>query len=396
MAVRIALQCSEADAQLILNKDNAAARLLSRPGEAIYNDANGAVEGNEIFQVVWLPEEEREQILNKIRERADRELPATADRQALVFEGDTPAELERNALLAALLSHGMEEETAAAAQGMREANDGFSPAPTAVSPMAGTAWLGEAIAIKDPTAAVFRPQTGSNLLIVGQNAEAALALLTSAVVSLAVQQPSAHFLVLDGTEPHQPHAGYLKMVLEGWPQPTTLVERTGMSAAFGSLADTMNERLKGSGDRSARYLLINGLQLYREFRRGDDDLGFGRRGAERTVSPLEQLQALLRDGPGVGIHLLIWCDSLVNIMRSLDRPGLRECGQRVLFQMSAADSSHLLDSPVASRLGPNRALYYTDEVSQPEKFRPYGLPSLAWIAKIKNRCSPAALVPSAL
>src|SRR5262249_42050970 len=49
MAVRIALQCSEADAQLILSDDNSAARLLSRPGEAIYNDANGLVEGNDPF-----------------------------------------------------------------------------------------------------------------------------------------------------------------------------------------------------------------------------------------------------------------------------------------------------------------------------------------------------------
>src|SRR5262249_47128161 len=33
MAVRNALQCSEADAHLILSEDNSAARLLSRPGE---------------------------------------------------------------------------------------------------------------------------------------------------------------------------------------------------------------------------------------------------------------------------------------------------------------------------------------------------------------------------
>jgi len=41
MAVRIALQTSEADSQLILGDNNSAARLLSRPGEAIYNDAGG-------------------------------------------------------------------------------------------------------------------------------------------------------------------------------------------------------------------------------------------------------------------------------------------------------------------------------------------------------------------
>ena len=63
MAVRIALQCSEADAHLILSEDNTAARLLTRPGEAIYNDANGMIEGNNLFQVVWLSDEKREEYL---------------------------------------------------------------------------------------------------------------------------------------------------------------------------------------------------------------------------------------------------------------------------------------------------------------------------------------------
>jgi hypothetical protein len=51
MAVRIALQCEESDSRLILSDDNPAARLLSRPGEAIYNAANGLVEGTTRFNV---------------------------------------------------------------------------------------------------------------------------------------------------------------------------------------------------------------------------------------------------------------------------------------------------------------------------------------------------------
>ena len=40
IGVRIAgLQCSESDAHLILSEENSAARLLTRPGEAIYNDS---------------------------------------------------------------------------------------------------------------------------------------------------------------------------------------------------------------------------------------------------------------------------------------------------------------------------------------------------------------------
>ena len=57
MAVRIALQCSETDAHLILSKDNADARLLSRPGEAIYNASGGLLEGNHFFQIVWLSDQ---------------------------------------------------------------------------------------------------------------------------------------------------------------------------------------------------------------------------------------------------------------------------------------------------------------------------------------------------
>ena len=66
MAVRIALQCSESDAQLILSEENTAARLLTRPGEAIYNDANGLFEGNHPFQIVWLSDNERDDYLRRI------------------------------------------------------------------------------------------------------------------------------------------------------------------------------------------------------------------------------------------------------------------------------------------------------------------------------------------
>src|SRR5205814_10036410 len=60
MVIRIALQCNEADAYLIMDDNNPAPRLLSRPGEGIYNDTAGTLEGNSPFQVVWLPEDERD------------------------------------------------------------------------------------------------------------------------------------------------------------------------------------------------------------------------------------------------------------------------------------------------------------------------------------------------
>ena len=71
MVIRVALQCNEADAYLIMDDNNPAPRLLQRPGEGIYNDAAGAVEGNSPFQVVWLPEDERDRCLEQVRALAD-------------------------------------------------------------------------------------------------------------------------------------------------------------------------------------------------------------------------------------------------------------------------------------------------------------------------------------
>ena len=47
MVIRVALQCNEADAYLIMDDNNSAPRLLSRPGEGIYNDAAGARRGQQ-------------------------------------------------------------------------------------------------------------------------------------------------------------------------------------------------------------------------------------------------------------------------------------------------------------------------------------------------------------
>jgi hypothetical protein len=367
MAVRIALQCSEADAHLILSKDNGAARLLSRPGEAIYNDANGLVEGNDVFQVVWLPDERKEEYLRQLDLRAK----TTERRLPLVFEGNAPAEIDRNLLLASLLKA-----------------DNWPTRPRAFQ-----AWLGDAIAIKDPTAASFRPQSGSHLLMIGQQEDAALAMFVSSILSLAAQHrpdnPSeplaARFHILDGTAADDTNVNFLSRLIDGLPHPASVLDPWSMAPALTELAELVAARhARTTDDRSTQYLIIHGLQRFRDLRRPEDDYSFSRGG---PATPAQNFTAILRDGPSVGVHCLMWCDTLVNVNRAMDRTMLRECTQRVLFQMSATDSSHLIDSPLAARLGRNRALFSREEQEQPEKFRPYGLPSREWLKWAKEQLS---------
>jgi ABC-type multidrug transport system fused ATPase/permease subunit len=362
MAVRIALQCSETDAYLILSKDNAAARLLSRPGEAIYNDANGLVEGNDIFQIVWLSDERRDDYLRRVREMAERR-GYVRPRPTIVFEGNVPAELAKNSQLNSLL------EAPSWPEGVRAAR----------------AWLGEAIAIKDPTAAAFPPQGGSNLLMVGQQEEMALGVMTGALISLAAHDPAARFVVLDGTPVDSPFVGGLEKVCGVLPQRVLLAGWRDVAAALGEVAAEVERRQKAPQEAyPPLYLLVHSLPRFRDLRRAEDDFGFGRRGEERAATPSQQLATVLREGAGLHVHVLVWCDSLNNLNRSFDRPALREFEMRVLFQMSAADSSTLIDNPTASKLGVNRALFHSEDRGQPEKFRPYGLPSDEWLTWVNR------------
>jgi len=141
-----------------------------------------------------------------------------------------------------------------------------------------------------------------------------------------------------------------------------------------------------SADRSPRFLLVHGLHRLRELRKPDDEFGFGRKG-EKQASPGEHFANILRDGPPLGVHVIAWCDSLTNLTRALDRQALKEFALRVLFQMSPADSSHLIDSPLASRLGRTRALFVEEGSERPEKFRPYGLPEAKWLRQVGGQLS---------
>ena len=64
---------------------------------------------------------------------------------------------------------------------------------------------------------------------------------------------------------------------------------------------------------------------------------------------------------------------------------MRELEIRVAFQMSATDSSNFIDSPVAGKLGQNRALLYLEEHGTHEKFRPYGQPSEQWLDVVSQQ-----------
>ncbi len=360
MVIRIALQCNEADAYLIMDQDNPAPRLLSRPGEGIYNDAAGALEGNSPFQAVWLSDKTRDGYLAKIRDRADHH--AEKYPGPIVFEGNAPAEVRENIPLRVAL-----QQTAT-----------LIPAQTSV-------WLGAPNSIKGPTEAVFRRQSGGNLLVVGQSEERTTTILAVALVSLAAQFPkdAARFVVLDSTPPGFPQREFLERVVQALPQETVLAGNSNLAETMAGLAEELNRRAENEAVGPEIFVLVQGLQNFKKLR-AEDEFSFSS-GSNEAPTPAATLLSLITEGSARGIHILVTCDTYNNVSRYLGRKTLSEFEMRVVFQMSASDSASLIDAPAASTLGLNRALFYNDREGSLETFRPYAQPDNEWLESVTRQ-----------
>jgi len=359
IAVRVALQCTEADSQMILGDNNSAARLLTRPGEAVYNDAGGLVEANSPFQIAFLPDQQREVYLERVHALCQaRGGPALVP---IVFEGNSAAAIRKNPRLMALLER-----------------------PTWPPPaLAALAYVGEPVAIKEPTGIPFRRQSGANVLLVGQQEESAAAMFASMVASIAAQQRpgDALFYVMDGSPADSRCLGLLERVMATIPHETKVVGWRQVPEAINELSTILKERQGNDAHAGpAVYLLVFGLQRYRLLRHQEDNFSFSRSEEPAPPQPDKQFATLLSEGPALGLHTIIWADTPITLERTLERSAMRQFDHRILFQMSASDSSNLIDAPLANRLGAHRALLYSEEQGTFEKCRPYELPDDAWLA----------------
>lgn len=354
MTVRIALACNEADAYLIMDDSNPAPRLLTRPGEGIYNDRAGAVEANSPFQVVWLDEKERDAHLAEIRRCAVE--AGKADGQLVVFEGNAPGDVTRDSEVIRFLDQ-LE----------------FTGSPRL--------FLGAPNAIKGPTEVRFERQSGSNLLIVGQRDDAVDSMTAIGLRLLRKQLGEKARLVLIDNRFAQPDDS--SWFCQAVRAIGGVITPNGheLGDVINRLAAEMKQIASGETDSPAQstFLFIPSLHRYKKLRY-EEDFSFSLE-EETEAKPATSLNELISEGPGWGFHVITSLDSYNNVGRCLGRKAAGEFEKKVLFQMSAADSASLVDSGAASELGLNRALSYDEPTGTNEIFRPYAQPPISWFSE---------------
>ena len=387
VAVRIALQCSEGDAHLILSEENSAARLLTRPGEAIYNDANGMTEGNHPFQIAWLNERRREQAITEMltyqRKGGDRSRRAV-DNRMIIFEGNVAPSAELCGPLNAWL--------AAEADATRKVSE-YLPF-----------WVGEPVAIAPPTCIELRRASGQNLLIVGQDSDMADSILLMSALAcfhpparpsqanLTSKTPKAsesdnhqspQFILLHDNRDRDAVDRFRQMIAVT----ASPVYSTKTAADTDDLISDLHANLLqreasiAQGEQPEIICAIRNLGQFRTLRKDDDEYGFGGFGEPKTATSASMLTDLIKRGPLVGIHFVIWADTYSNATRWLANSMLREFEYRIAFRLNQTDSASLLDTPVAAALSPGRAILYRDQTGAADKFRPFAWPTTEWLSK---------------
>jgi DNA segregation ATPase FtsK/SpoIIIE, S-DNA-T family len=344
MAVRIALQCSESDAVLILSDDNTAARLISRPGEAIYNDAGGLLEGNQPFQVAYLTTDRQRVWLQSIAERDQADFAGLPPR--VVFEGNRPCRW--NAALAN------------ASNLLRK-------------PGTLSALLGESVEIGPPTTLTLTREPGRNVLIVAPN-EMTGGLLASCMSGFAESRTSlstpASIIYFEGGRSDE-------LALGQWIHACGLtgeiVKPRDSEAKLAAIADLVKQRVDNDqSEQPGIVLVIDPLERFRDLRQ-DESFSFSL-DAAAVANGSESLQKVLRDGPAVGVFTILVCGTAETLARWLPRAARHDLQQRILGRINPSDSSALIDRPDAANLSAATMLIYDDSDGSLRKFRVCDLP----------------------
>lgn len=360
MAVRIALQCDAADAQIIFDNDNPAALRLKRPGQAVYNDAGGRIEGNQPMQIGWLPKQKQMQWFAEIP-GGYRNGDSTTNRlgRTVVYDGNRAATWsDQNADLA-----------------LRRASEETNP---------DAIWCvaGESVAIHPAVVFPLTRQSGRNVLIVGADDAQAAAVMDVVASSFFRSGQSGEepcLFVVQGAKPTDAKSLGLSKRWSQFMGEKKIADARAAEEVVGQVYELLQARVEREQEEpEARSVLLALIQIgrMRSLKRADDFAGFG----ESEMTADKKLEEILRDGPSHGIHTLIWAENYSTVSRWLSRSSLREIEIRMLMQMSGSDSTNLIDSIAASRLGEHVMLLFDEATGQEQRFRPFAIETLGRLA----------------
>lgn len=346
LRVRIALACAEDESRRVLGERNGSASACERAGEGVLAMLDGDPDDARRFESTLLEPHERDLILRDLRRLADER---GSTRRPQVFDGNAPARLEDSAVLG--LARNADK------QAVR---------------LQPRLWLGEPVVLGGPVETTLHREAGANLLVVGRDERLGQGLVTAALISAALGHGrDLDLRVLDFMPLESGFAEGITAL--GEHVPTRLFRRRQLHEALDGLCGEARRRAAGGEFRAHPILfVVNGLASAHEFDVSDP-------GSAATVAALEEI---VRDGPELGIHTILWADSTAALAQRVSRATVQAFALRAVLQLPADDSASLIDSGSAATLKENQALLYDERAARLTKLRPYLMPSVAFVGSL--------------
>jgi hypothetical protein len=298
LGLRICLRLSEQETVKFLGYGNTvpAGFGSQRPGQALYNDAEGRPEGNVEFQVAFVDVSEIPNRCRALRERETQRFGRAVVEEARIFHGEMPV----------------------------------NPAGRipAISTDKLQAFIGEPLKISaDPVAVTFEQQDGANLLAFGQGMEILNTLSNNLVVQFLQSPLNPQILVADS----------LPLAKERWADFVDkgvqfLATPVQVNTALDELTmELENRKLDEQSESFATkvFFLIE-PQLNKAFPIGN--------GMDASPAALK-VNTLLEQGPRVGIHTVLITSRLARtakVICQLDRLNMQHFANRIAFRSDEA------------------------------------------------------------
>lgn len=371
MAVRIAIKGSEDGASSILSADNRGIKTLQNQpaGAAIYNGGCGVDSANNFFQVSYIDEKERLELLSRLdayySDPVVADLYASQQTRILL----TNAEDNIHNCFNQLILAGSDS-----VHSLARSKDGYG------------LLLGQGFGKKSAFIPELRTKDRDNLLIVSKDEKMALGLFELAAMSVLYEElhtdhdkSNALIYIVDmfADEVADGECDFDYME-ECFPQQVKIAKLGDTENLIRDLYETVMARSEGSKSAEERiFLMFFGINRARRLRTSkiyDDD--------RDSLSTIEMLQKILTHGPKLGINSIVWGEGLRSIEYMLGDRYDSLFDKRIAYDLDD-DSMEILVAESSSKSLRGKTAVYIDINNDVKNthFRPYDIPAKVWVER---------------
>lgn len=372
MAIRIVIKGSEEGAASILNADNTGICSLrnSPAGAAIYNNGGGVESANDFFQVSYINEDERLNLLTRLDAYfADPNVASLYEAQQTRVLLTNAEDNIHNCFNKLIL------EGSDSIEHLGSSKDGYGLI------------LGQGFGKKSIFMPELRTKDRDNLLIVSKDEKMALSLFELAAMSVLYEElhttadkSNALVYVVDlfADELTDDECDFDFLEAQ-FPQQVKVAKVSDAEKLIDSLYETVVGRSEGSLPATERiFLMFFGINRARGLRSGR----IYEEARDGELSPIEMLQKILVNGPKNGVNSIVWSENIRGIELMLGDRYDFMFDKRIAYGLDEESMDILVAESETKALRGKTAVYM--DIAKDVKnthFRPYDVPAKVWVER---------------